>query len=132
MFEDDWMGEGLADSAADNASIRRSTLTEHRIVLLGGLIGITAAWAYFALDGLASATGLIIGAFDLAVLAGVAAAALVESRRQTVASLGASIRAIRHSHATQATCGVCARFVVDNGTATFCPSCDRIAVRAVA
>jgi len=106
-------------------------LTEHRIVLLGGLVGMTAAWAYFALDGIASATGLIIGAFDLAILAGVAAAALVESRRQTVGSIGASIRALRHRHAAEATCGVCARFIVDNGMASFCPSCDRIAVPAV-
>jgi hypothetical protein len=106
-------------------------LTEHRIVLFGGLVGLTAAWAYFALEGIASATGLIVGAFDLAILAGVAAAALVESRRQTVGSIGASIRALRHRHATEATCGVCARFIVDNGTASFCPSCDRIAVPAV-
>lgn len=107
-------------------------MTEHRFMLLGGLVGVTAAWAYFALDGIASATGLIVGAFDLAILAGVAAAAVVESRRQTVGSLGSSIRALRHRYTAEATCGVCARFVVDNGTATFCPSCDQISVRAVA
>jgi hypothetical protein len=103
-------------------------MTGTRIGLVGGSIAIAAAVAYFYSEGIISAAGLVIGVFDLLVLAGFVTAALIESRRETVASIRSSIRAIRHRHATEATCGVCARFIVDNGNATFCPSCDLIGV----
>lgn len=107
-------------------------MTGIRIGLFGGSIAVAAAVAYFVFEGIISAAGLVIGVFDLLVLAGFATAALIEGKHWTLATFGSSIRSVRHRHSTEATCGVCSRFIVDNGTARFCPSCDLIPVSRVA
>jgi hypothetical protein len=71
--------------------------------------------------------------FDLLVVGGIALAVTTEGlSRRTVASVGTSIRSFRYRNATEATCGVCARLIFDNGAASFCPSCDRIPAVVIA
>jgi hypothetical protein len=104
-----------------------------RLVLFGGMVGGAAAWAYLTTEGLISAAGLIVGVFDLLVVGGIALALTTEGFvGRSIASAGASLRAFRHRHAAGATCGVCARFVFDNGAARFCPSCDMIPAVVIA
>ncbi len=98
-----------------------------RIMLYGGSIGAIAAWAYLASEGMISAAGLIVALFDLLVVSGLLLALLTEGLdKQTWASVGASVRTVRHRRSVRELCGVCARFIVDTGTAKVCPSCDQI------
>lgn len=97
------------------------------------MIGGTASWAYLATEGLISAAGLIVGVFSLLVIGGVALADVTEGAgRRSISLITTSIRTYRHRHATDATCGVCARLTFDNGAASFCPSCDMIPAVVVA
>ena len=104
-----------------------------RLVLIGGMIGGVAAWAYLATEGLISAAGLVVALFDLLIVGGIALAVTTEGvGKRTVASVGTSIRSFRHRHTSEATCGVCARPIFDNGAASYCPTCDLIPAVVVA
>ena len=104
-----------------------------RMVLFGGMIGGTAAWAYLATEGLISAAGLIVGVFSLLVVGGIALADVSEGvGKRAVSAVGVSVRSFRHRHADGGTCSVCARPTFDNGVASYCTSCDRIPAVVIA
>ena len=104
-----------------------------RLVLFGGMIGGTAAWAYLATEGLISAAGLVVAMFDLLVVGGIALAVVTEGfGRRAVSAVGVSVRTFRHRHAAGGTCSVCARPTFNNGIASFCTSCDRIPAVVIA
>jgi hypothetical protein len=92
------------------------------------IVGV-AAWAYFTLDGLASAAGLFVGIFGLLVLLGLSIGVLTEdvgSRAWT--SVSALVRRVRHRGSIRDLCGLCARVIVNIGSVRTCTSCDRIPV----
>lgn len=98
-----------------------------RVVMYGGSIGVLAAFAHFATEGVVSAAGLLVAAFAVLVMVGVSLAVLTEDAELgSWSAVSAAVRRVLHRRSLHELCGVCARVLTHTAPVRVCAECDRI------